>query len=63
MSFELRYLKARADEFQDFFASIMEKRYPSDFMKVRPWGNVGDRKNDGYLRLAASSSRATPQTR
>jgi antitoxin component HigA of HigAB toxin-antitoxin module len=50
MSFELRYLKARADEFQDFFASIMEKRYPSDFMKVRPWGNVGDRKNDGYLR-------------
>ena len=50
MSFELRYLKVRADEFQDFFASIMEKRYPADFMKVRPWGNVGDRKNDGYLR-------------
>jgi len=50
MGFELRYLKVRAGEFQDFFASIMEKRYPADFMKVRPWGNVGDRKNDGYLR-------------
>jgi hypothetical protein len=50
MSFELRYLKVRADEFQDFFASIMEKRYPADFMKARPWGNVGDRGNDGYLR-------------
>jgi hypothetical protein len=28
----------------------MEKRYPGDFITVRPWGNVGDRKNDGYLR-------------
>ena len=47
--FELRYLKSRGGEFQEFFASIMEKRYPADFMKVRPWGNAGDRKNDGYL--------------
>jgi len=23
---------------------------PSDFIRVRPWGNVGDRKNDGYLK-------------
>lgn len=28
----------------------MEKRYPADFARVRPWGNVGDRKNDGYLK-------------
>jgi hypothetical protein len=28
----------------------MELRYPGDFVRVRPWGNVGDRKNDGYLR-------------
>ncbi len=50
MMFKLRYLEARGGEFQDFFASIMEKRYPADFMKVRPWGSAGDRKNDGYLR-------------
>ena len=28
----------------------MELRYSGDFVRVRPWGNVGDRKNDGYLR-------------
>jgi hypothetical protein len=27
----------------------MEKRYPADFIRVRPWGNIGDWKNDGYL--------------
>src|SRR5262249_54585739 len=27
-----------------------EKRYLSDFIQVRPWGKIGDRKNDGYLR-------------
>lgn len=52
MAFELRYLRVRGDEFQDFFASIMEKRHPSDFHRVRPWGGVGDRKNDGYLASA-----------
>lgn len=29
----------------------MELRYPNgDFTPVRPWGNMGDRKNDGYLK-------------
>jgi hypothetical protein len=28
----------------------MEKCYPGDFQRVRPWGREGDRKNDGYLR-------------
>jgi hypothetical protein len=27
----------------------MGKVYPSDFMACRPWGKIGDRKNDGYL--------------
>jgi len=50
MSFELRFLKARGADFQNLFESIMEKRYPGDFIPVRPWGKAGDRKNDGYLR-------------
>ncbi|MCU0659087.1 MAG: hypothetical protein MUF64_28685 [Polyangiaceae bacterium] len=50
IKFELAFEKNKADEFQNFFSSIMEKRYPADFGRVRPWGNVGDRKNDGYLR-------------
>lgn len=50
LAFRLRYLQT-GDGFQDFFASLMELRYPSgDFARVRPWGNVGDRKNDGYLK-------------
>lgn len=50
MKFELAFATKKADEFQDFFSSIMEKRCPADFIRVRPWGNVGDRKNDGYVR-------------
>jgi hypothetical protein len=52
LKFENDYLRRRGDTFQDFFADIMEKAHPGDFIRVRPWGNVGDRKNDGYLRSA-----------
>jgi len=48
--FERDYATKKATEFQDFFAEIMEKRYPADFVRIRPWGSSGDRKNDGYLR-------------
>ena len=48
--FERDFLKLKGEAFQDFFSSIMEKRYPSDFIRVRPWGKYGDRKNDGYLK-------------
>lgn len=47
--FRLRYVQSRGDNFQDFFSTIMEMRYPGDFIRVRPWGRLGDRKNDGYL--------------
>jgi len=48
---ECAFLRLKGNAFQDFFADLMEKRYPNgDFIRVRPWGNVGDRKNDGYLR-------------
>ncbi len=49
--FERNYVKMRGNEFQNFFANLMEKRYPrGDFIRVRPWGKSGDRKNDGYLK-------------
>jgi hypothetical protein len=50
LKFQLAFLEKEGDAFQDFFSSIMGKRYPGDFMQVRPWGNVGDQKCDGYLR-------------
>jgi len=48
--FERDFLKKTGTAFQDFFSEIMEKCYPGDFQRVRPWGKLGDRKNDGYLR-------------
>jgi hypothetical protein len=50
LSFRLAYVESTGESFQDLFSTIMEMRYPSDFVRVRPWGKVGDRKNDGYLR-------------
>lgn len=50
LRFEIAFLKKKGNEFQNFFATIMEKVYPGDFIPVRPWGNTGDRKNDGYLK-------------
>lgn len=49
LHFQVSFMKKRGEEFQDFFSSIMEKAHPADFQRVRPWGRLGDRKNDGYL--------------
>ena len=49
--FERNFLRKKGDEFQKFFADMMERRFPDgDFIRVRPWGKFGDRKNDGYLK-------------
>lgn len=50
LQYKSAFLEKRGNEFQDWFATIMEKRFPGDFIRVRPWGKVGDRKNDGYVR-------------
>lgn len=33
--------------FEDFFSSVMVKSNPN-FMQVKPYGSIGDRKNDGF---------------
>jgi hypothetical protein len=48
--FENKYLKKKGQEFHTLFSDIMAKRYRSDFVRIRPWGNHGDQKNDGMLR-------------
>ncbi len=50
LKFRNAFLENRGEAFQDLFSSIMEKRHPNDFIRTRPWGNQGDRKNDGYVR-------------
>ena len=54
-AFERDFLRKRGNAFEEFFADLMGKRYPDgDFIRVRPWGNVGDRKSDGYLKSQRS---------
>ena len=50
LHFKLAFHEKKREGFENWFAEIMELRYPGDFKRVRPWGNSGDRKNDGYLR-------------
>ena len=48
--FENAFLRAKGEAFQDFFETLMGFAYKADFMACRPWGNRGDRKNDGFLK-------------
>lgn len=48
VAFELRVRNANGVAFQDFFSTIMEARYGSDFIRVRPFGSLGDKGCDGY---------------
>lgn len=48
--FENAFLRAKGNVFQDFFEKLMGLAYKADFMACRPWGNRGDRKNDGFLK-------------
>ena len=48
--FENLFRAAKGNEFQTLFERLMGLAYKSDFMACRPWGNHGDRKNDGFLK-------------
>jgi len=47
--FKYRCHESSPTEFQRLFEEIM-KRYKPEFMQIRPYGNIGDRKADGLLR-------------
>ncbi len=48
--FENLFRAAKGNEFQAIFERLMGLAYKADFMACRPWGNQGDRKNDGFLK-------------
>lgn len=50
LKFENTFLRAKGNTFQEFFEKLMGLAYKADFMACRPWGNRGDRKNDGFLK-------------
>jgi len=47
--FKNKILMADGQAFEDIFTAIMNYSEP-DFQSIKPWGNIGDRKNDGYIR-------------
>lgn len=46
--FSLEFRSLTGTEFQSLFTAVMQRRYPGDFQKVKPWGRQGDKKCDGY---------------
>lgn len=50
LRFENAFLRAKGETFQELFEKLMGLAYKADFMACRPWGNRGDRKNDGFLK-------------
>ncbi|MBE3039532.1 MAG: hypothetical protein IMZ62_12055 [Chloroflexi bacterium] len=50
LRFEIDFLRLKGDAFQTLFERLMGLVYKAEFMACRPWGNQGDRKNDGFLK-------------
>ena len=48
MRFELEIYRRSGNSFENFFSQIMMK-HNSGFRPVKPHGNLGDRKNDGFV--------------
>jgi hypothetical protein len=46
---ELKLRKSNGDAFQEFFSALMAKLHGEDFVRVRPFGSLGDKGCDGYL--------------
>ena len=47
--FQNKIMKADGQAFEDIFTAIMNYA-EDDFRSIKPWGNIGDRKNDGYIK-------------
>jgi len=46
--FKNKIHEADGQKFEDLFSAIMNYKEP-DFTQIKPWGNIGDRKNDGCV--------------
>ncbi|NLP13174.1 MAG: hypothetical protein GX383_01530 [Clostridium sp.] len=47
--FQNKIFKSDGQAFEDMFVCIMSYA-EKEFQAIKPWGNIGDRKNDGYIR-------------
>ena len=48
LNFRIAFLESRGQAFEDLFSRIMGHAFTGDFQAVRPYGNKGDLKCDGY---------------
>lgn len=48
LAFDLKVRSAYGVAFQDFFSTVMELCHGTDFIRVRPFGSLGDKGCDGY---------------
>lgn len=49
IALELRLRQSHGNAFQDFFSVVMGHLHGDDFVRVRPFGKLGDQGCDGYL--------------
>lgn len=49
IALELKLRKSNGDAFQDLFSTVMGLLHGDDFVRVRPYGALGDKGCDGYL--------------
>lgn len=49
IALELRLRQSHGNAFQDFFSVVMGQLHGDDFVRVRPFGKLGDKGCDGYL--------------
>lgn len=47
--FENKIQRSDGNAFEDLFTQVMNYAEP-EFEQIKPWGNIGDRKNDGFIR-------------
>ncbi len=47
--FKLKIHEANGVRFEDLFTQVMNYAEPG-FQQIKPWGIIGDRKNDGYIK-------------
>ena len=48
LKFRIAFLESQGKSFEDLFSRIMGHAFAGDFQAVRPYGNKGDLKCDGY---------------
>jgi len=54
IALELKLRKCSGNAFQEFFSDVMAAAHGSDFVRVRPYGSLGDKGCDGYLQSSGS---------